>query len=261
MAEAPSSGPPILEAQGLTKRFGTVTVLDRGTLDVRSGDRVVIVGRSGSGKTTFLRCLNLLEVPDQGSLLLNGQAVGRWGTPQGLVPGRQALRSLRQHVGMVFQSFELFANLSALDNVSLGLRKALRMPRDEASARASDMLIRVGLGDRTHARPSELSGGQKQRVAIARALAMEPQVVLFDEPTSALDPEMVGEVLRVMRDLAERDITMVIVTHEINFARQIGTHAIVFDKGRIVEDGSASQVLSEPASEAGRALLSTLDSW
>jgi ABC-type polar amino acid transport system ATPase subunit len=227
-------GEVVVRLEGIRKSFGANEVLHGVDLTVHQGEHVVIFGPSGSGKSTLLRTINLLEEPDAGSVRVLGVEYG-----PGLVPGEKRGRALdlRRHVGMVFQQFNLFPHLSALDNIALPLKAAKRIGRSQAEERAAHTLQRVGLLRWAAHYPSELSGGQQQRVAIARALSLDPKVMLFDEPTSALDPELVGEVLAVMRALAESGMTMVIVTHELNFAREIGDFNVFMDKGVIAESG------------------------
>ncbi len=218
---------PIIEVSHLGKTFGTNEVLKDIDFKTFSGDVVCIIGSSGSGKSTLLRCINMLETPSSGQILHNGTDIPSTG---GLVA------EYRAKVGMVFQQFNLFANLTVLDNCTLGLRSVLKISKREARGRAIRYLMKVGMAPYINAKPHQLSGGQQQRVAIARALSMEPEVLLFDEPTSALDPEMVGEVLDVMRNLAKEGLTMIIVTHEMAFARDVSTRTVFMDKGVIVEE-------------------------
>ena len=227
---------PILQIKHLQKNFGQHQVLRDISFDVQTGDVICIIGSSGSGKSTLLRCINFLEEPSGGEILYHGKnAQSEW--------KRTAYNS---KVGMVFQSFNLFGNLSVLDNCVLGQMQVLKIKRAEAEKHALDYLEKVGMAPYRLARPAQLSGGQKQRVAIARALCMQPEVLLFDEPTSALDPEMVGEVLSVMQNLAAAGMTMLIVTHEMSFARDVANRVLFMDSGVIVEDGSPSQVFSHP---------------
>ncbi len=231
-----NSAAPLVELRGVRKSFGKLEVLRGIDLDVRAGQHVVIFGPSGSGKSTVLRSINMLEPPTSGSLKVQGieYAVGIPGQPKGKTGKRL---ELRRSVGMVFQQFNLFPHLTALDNVALSLRSVRGMNKNEASHRAAESLRDVGLLPRAAHYPAELSGGQQQRVAIARALALDPAVMLFDEPTSALDPELVGEVLRTMRSVAESGMTMIVVTHELGFARDIGDLNVFMEDGLVVEQG------------------------
>ena len=246
---AKSSDAKIICYRGVVKRYGSFQALNGVDLDVHAGEVVCLIGPSGSGKSTLLRCTNGLESIDGGEIEFEGNDLPR---------EERALRAVRRRMGMVFQSFELFPHLTALENVAEGPRTVLRAARDEASRRASAMLTKVGLGDKGASYPSALSGGQQQRVAIARALAMEPDVMLFDEPTSALDPETIGEVLSVMKALADEGMTMVVVTHEMTFARRVGDWVAVFDAGRIVEQGRPEQIFEAPTTERTRDFLSHL---
>lgn len=225
----------------LEKSFENQKVLRGIDLEIQDGETVVLIGSSGSGKSTFLRCLNLLNVPDKGQIFIDGQEITN---------PKTNLNKLRAKVGMVFQSFNLFENLNIIENIKLAPRKVLHLSNKQAEKEAIELLKRVGLGNKAYDYPNNLSGGQKQRVAIARALAMHPEVILFDEPTSALDPEMIGEVLEVIKDLAkDHSRTMVIVTHEMSFAREVGTRLIFLDKGKIIEDGEPHQVMDHPTTE------------
>lgn len=244
---SPGVAAPVVVASGLVKRWDEVHALRGVDLEVRRGEVVTIVGPSGSGKSTLLRCLNGLEVPDEGTVTVAGLPV-RAGAP--------GIDAVRARIGMVFQSFHLFPHRTALGNLTLAPCLVRGEPRESAERRARDLLARVGLADRADARPDQLSGGQKQRVAIARALAMDPDVVLFDEPTSALDPETVGEVLAVMADLARSGTTMVVVTHEMAFAREVSSRTVFMDDGRVVEEGPPAEVLSRPRTERLRTFLS-----
>jgi ABC-type polar amino acid transport system ATPase subunit len=228
-------GTPVVELRGIKKSFGSKEVLHGVDLTVQAGEHVVIFGPSGSGKSTLLRTINLLEEPNEGSVRVLGVEYGRGSGADGK---RGDPLQLRRHVGMVFQLFNLFPHLTALDNIARPLRSAKKLSRSEAEEAAAGALHRVGLLDWAAHYPAELSGGQAQRVAIARALSLDPEVMLFDEPTSALDPELVGEVLGVMRKLAESGMTMVIVTHELNFAREIGDFNVFMDEGLILESGT-----------------------
>ena len=225
----------------LEKSFENQKVLRGIDLEIQDGETVVLIGSSGSGKSTFLRCLNLLNIPDKGQIFIDGQEITN---------PKTNLNKLRAKVGMVFQSFNLFENLNIIENIKLAPRKVLHISNKQAEKEAIELLRRVGLANKAYDYPKNLSGGQKQRVAIARALAMHPEVILFDEPTSALDPEMVGEVLEVIKDLAkDHSRTMVIVTHEMSFAREVGTRLIFLDKGKIIEDGEPHQVMDHPTTE------------
>ncbi len=226
---------PVVRLRNIHKSFGANHVLRGINLTVGQGQHVVIFGPSGSGKSTLLRTTNLLEAPDSGSVWFDGKEYGPGIEGEGLPRGKARL--LREEIGMVFQQFNLFPHITALNNVALALRRVRKVKRDEAEHKAATYLDRVGLLDKLGAYPSQLSGGQQQRVAIARSLVMEPKVMLFDEPTSALDPELVGEVLAVMRDLAESGMTMVVVTHEMGFAREAGDLNIFMDEGVVVETG------------------------
>jgi cystine transport system ATP-binding protein len=247
------AAPSEIEVRGLVKRFGANEVLHGVDLSVETGEVLAIVGPSGSGKTTLLRCLNLLETPSGGRIRVGDIEI------DGAVPParqKQRVRALRQRVGFVFQSFNLFPHRTALENVIEGPVIVKHEPRAAAEVRGRALLAKVGLAEKADAYPSRLSGGQQQRVAIARALAMEPEVLLFDEPTSALDPELVGEVLAAIRALAAERRTMIIVTHEMTFARDVADRAIVMDEGRIVEQGPARDVFTAPREERTRRFLS-----
>ncbi|MGH7069477.1 MAG: amino acid ABC transporter ATP-binding protein [Acetobacteraceae bacterium] len=239
----------------MIKAYGPHRVLDDVDFAVCRGQRVCIVGPSGSGKTTLLQCLNVLTVPSSGSLYFHGELLFRW--PAGAAPRAEAsaLRRYRSHVAMVFQHFELFPHLTAIDNVSLGPRHVLGAPKQVAREHGLGLLERVGLQKHAHKRPAQLSGGQQQRVAIARALAMTPEVILFDEPTSALDPEMADEVLQIMQELAHDGMTMIIVTHAIGFARDVADRVVVMDDGRILEDGRPEEVLVHPRHARTREII------
>lgn len=223
-----------------------IKALDGVSADIHKGEVVVVIGPSGSGKSTFLRCLNLLEVPTDGRILFNGTDI---------TDVKTDINVHRQKMGMVFQHFNLFPHMTVLKNMTIGPIKILKKSKDEAEAQAMALLKRVGLEDRASAYPSQLSGGQKQRIAIVRALCMNPDVMLFDEPTSALDPEMVGEVLDVMKQLAREGMTMVVVTHEMGFAREVGSRVIFMDEGKIVEENQPSAIFDSPESDRLKSFL------
>ena len=227
----------LIETKDVCKSFGSVSVLKGINTQIHKGEVVVIIGPSGSGKSTFLRCLNRLEEPTSGQVIFEGKDICSKG---------QDINVLRQKMGMVFQQFNLFNNLTVLENIMAGPKLVKKQDEEQAKAAAMKLLERVGLTDKADEYPSKLSGGQKQRIAIVRALAMEPDVMLFDEPTSALDPEMVGEVLKVMQDLASTGITMVVVTHEMGFAKKVGTRVLFIDDGQILEDGTPEQIFEHP---------------
>ena len=248
---------PMLSARAISKTFGAHLVLRDVSLDVARGEIVCILGPSGSGKSTFLRCLNFLETPDGGEVWIDGERIGCReidGTLWEIPPAELARQ--RAAIGMVFQRFNLFGHLTAEENIVLGLHVTLRLGRSEARERAHELLASVGLARFAGHRPSQLSGGQQQRVAIARAVAMHPKVLLFDEPTSALDPELVHDVLSVMERLAKQGMTMIVVTHEIGFAREVADRVVFMDSGWVVEEGPAAQVLDRPAEARTRAFLS-----
>ena len=238
---------PVIEVRHLSKSFGTHVVLRDVDFTVNPGDVTCIIGASGSGKSTLLRCINLLETPTNGKVLFHGNDI----TAKGSDPC-----AYRAKVGMVFQSFNLFNNMTVLDNCTAGLRYVLHMDKEAAERTALDNLEKVGMAPYIHAKPRQLSGGQKQRVAIARSLAMNPKVMLFDEATSALDPEMVGDVLEVIRDLAAKGMTMVLVTHEMGFAREVATRVIFTDAGVIEEEGTPDEIFNHPKSERLKTFLS-----
>jgi ABC-type polar amino acid transport system ATPase subunit len=244
----------MLELRGIQKRFGDLEVLRGIDLQVGRGEVVCILGPSGSGKSTLLRCVNLLEPPDEGEILLEGRDICR-GPRSGTGEQSWELDFVRQRVGMVFQQFNLFPHKTALDNVTMAPRKVLGKDRAAAEESGRALLERVGLGDKLDQYPERLSGGQQQRVAIARALAMEPHVMLFDEVTSALDPELVKEVLDTIRELASEGMTMLVVTHEMGFARDVGDQVVFIDGGVIVEEGSPADVLDNPRQERTRRFL------
>ena len=240
----------IVRIEEIDKYFGEHHVLKAIDLDVYPGEVVVIIGASGSGKSTLIRCVNGLEAFQAGRITVDGHELA----PNGRSTG--ALKTIRTEVGMVFQQFNLFPHLSVMENITLGPTRVRGWSRNQATNTARGLLERVGIADQANKRPAQLSGGQQQRVAIARALAMEPKLMLFDEPTSALDPEMVGEVLDVMRELATEGMTMLVVTHEIGFAREVADRVVYMDEGRIVESGPPEQVIDNPRHERTRAFLS-----
>jgi polar amino acid transport system ATP-binding protein len=247
----------MVRAEAVHKRFGRNEVLKGITLTVNSGEVMCLLGPSGSGKSTFLRCINHLEKINAGRLSVDGELVGyREGNGKLYELHEREVSRKRQEIGMVFQQFNLFPHMTALENVALAPMQVLKRGREEAQTRARELLDRVGLGDKHDAHPVALSGGQQQRVAIARALAMDPKLMLFDEPTSALDPELVGEVLDVMRDLAHSGMTMIVVTHEIGFAREAADTVVFMDGGVVVESGSPAEVLGAPKHERTRSFLS-----
>lgn len=236
----------MITVKGLKKSFGQLEVLKGIDQHIAPGEKVVIIGPSGSGKSTFLRCLNLLERPTGGQILFEGTDI---------TDPKCDINLIRRRMGMVFQQFNLFPHLSVLENITLAPIKVKKMTRSEADEKAMELLKRVGLADKAESYPGQLSGGQQQRIAIARALAMEPEIMLFDEPTSALDPEMVGEVLEVMKDLANAGMTMVVVTHEMGFAREVASRVLFMDGGYVLEDGTPQQVFSSPENDRTREFL------
>ncbi|MFE5854681.1 amino acid ABC transporter ATP-binding protein [Streptomyces sp. NPDC056500] len=252
----------VLRARGVRKRFGDIEVLRGIDLEVRTGEVLCVIGPSGSGKSTLLRCFNHLERIEAGRIWVDGELVGyeQHGPTQGVLRERRPrdVRRQRERIGMVFQRFHLFPHRTALQNVMEGPITVKRLPRTRAERQAVELLDRVGLADRADHYPAQLSGGQQQRVAIARALAMEPTLMLFDEPTSALDPELVGEVLGVMRDLARSGMTMIVVTHEMGFAREVADRVIFMDEGAVVEAGRPDELFTDPRHERTRAFLSTV---
>jgi ABC-type histidine transport system ATPase subunit len=247
-----------LMVKDLHKRFGPLEVLKGVSISARNGDVISMIGSSGSGKSTLLRCINLLEVPDSGEVHVGGELIRMVASRHGTRPedARQVDR-IRTRLGMVFQSFNLWSHMTVLENVIEAPVHVLKKPKAEAIERAEMLLAKVGIADKRDHYPAHLSGGQQQRAAIARALAMEPQVMLFDEPTSALDPELVGEVLRVMRNLAEEGRTMLIVTHEVGFAREVSTRTVFLHAGRIEEEGPPAEVFMNPKSERLRQFLAS----
>ena len=238
----------MIKIKNLQKSFGDLEVLKGIDLNIDEGEVVVIIGPSGSGKSTLLRCINFLEEPTGGTVEVDGI----------LLNGEENITKVREEVGMVFQRFNLFPHMTVLENITLAPMKVRKIEKQRAEITAQELLDRVGLGDKADAFPNQLSGGQQQRVAIARALAMQPKVMLFDEPTSALDPEMVGEVLDVMKKLAERGMTMVVVTHEMGFAREVGTRLLFVDGGYIVEEGEPKEVFENPKEERTKLFLSKI---
>jgi polar amino acid transport system ATP-binding protein len=252
----PGGAVPAVRVSRLSKSFGATRVLDSVTLDIRRGEATVLIGASGSGKTTLLRAIIGLAEPDGGTIAIDGEAVvaeGPGGRSQ-VTPAGRAIR--RRKLGMVFQSYNLFPHRTALENIIEAPVHVRRVPREQAVARAEELLSQVGLLERRNFYPSQLSGGQQQRVAIARALAMDPEVILFDEVTSALDPELTGEVLATMSDLAKTGLTMIVVTHEMGFARHVADHVVFMEQGRVVETGPPDAVLIRPQHERTRRFLS-----
>lgn len=245
-----SNAKPILAFKNVSKNYGSVQALDGVSLTVNRGEVICLIGPSGSGKSTLLRCANALEILDEGQVLFDGLPVD--------VTNSTSARNVRQHMGMVFQNFELFPHLTAIRNITIGLTTVLKLDPAAAAERARKLLVKVGLAEKAESYPAMLSGGQQQRVAIARALAMEPALMLFDEPTSALDPETIGEVLSVMKVLADEGMTMVVVTHEMDFARRVSDWVVVFDKGRIIEEGPPRQIFEAATVERTRDFLSHL---
>ncbi|MEI3319125.1 MAG: amino acid ABC transporter ATP-binding protein [Eubacterium sp.] len=239
----------MIKAENIKKYYknGEIKALDDVSLEIKKGEVVVIIGPSGSGKSTMLRTLNLLEIPTEGKITYDGEDI---------TDSKTNINNYRMKVGMVFQHFNLFPHMSVLKNMTIAPTKLLKKDKEEAKNTAMELLKRVNLENRAEAYPSQLSGGQKQRVAIARALCMEPEVMLFDEPTSALDPEMVGEVLNVMKDLARQGMTMVVVTHEMGFAREVASRVIFMDEGKIIEEGTPEMVFEHPRSERTQSFLS-----
>jgi len=244
-----NSGKNCLVVTDLVKRFGNLTILNGISETIKDGEKIVIIGPSGAGKSTFLRCLNLLETPDKGSIVFNGQDI----------TAKDAdINKIRAKMNMVFQHFNLFPHLTVLQNITLAPVTLKLQSQEEANERAMDLLKRIGLADKADAYPSSLSGGQKQRIAIVRSLAMQPEVILFDEPTSALDPEMVGEVLNLMKELASEGITMIVVTHEMGFAREVATRVLFMDGGKIAESGTPNEIFGAPKSERLKQFLNAV---
>jgi ABC-type polar amino acid transport system ATPase subunit len=237
----------VIKTEKLTKSFGDKQVLKGIDEQINSGEVVVIIGPSGSGKSTFLRCMNLLEEPTSGKVIFEGQEINKKGVD---------IDSIRTKMGMVFQGFNLFPHLTVLDNIMIGPQQVKKVPKDKAEAITRKLLTRMGMSEKADVYPQSLSGGQKQRIAIARALAMEPDMMLFDEPTSALDPEMVGEVLQVMKDLAMEGMTMVVVTHEMGFAKEVGDRILFMDDGQVMEQGTPDEIFNHPKSERTKDFLS-----
>ncbi len=236
----------VIKINGLTKEFGNLKVLKGISTEIKEGEVISIIGPSGSGKSTFLRCINKLEEATSGELLVNGKNI---------LDKKVDINKIREEVGMVFQHFNLFPHKTVLENITLGPTRLKKMTQDEANRLGIELLAKVGLADKANVYPNKLSGGQKQRVAIARALAMNPKVILFDEPTSALDPEMIGEVLEVMKDLARDGMTMLVVTHEMGFARNVGNRVFFMDQGSILEDAKPSEIFENPREERTREFL------
>lgn len=236
----------MIKVSGLHKSFGEINVLRGINTHIERGEKVVVIGPSGSGKSTFLRCLNLLEQPNEGTILIEDQDI---------TDPKADVNKIRQKMGMVFQQFNLFPHLSVMDNITLAPVKTKKCSKEEARETALDLLKKVNLLDKADAYPNQLSGGQKQRIAIVRAMAMNPDIMLFDEPTSALDPEMVGEVLQVMKDLADGGMTMVVVTHEMAFAREVASRVLFMDEGNILEEGPPNEIFTNPKNERTQTFL------
>lgn len=247
--ENPVIAEPMIRVVGLNKRFGRLHVLRDVSFQVARGEVVVILGRSGSGKSTLLRCLNYLEPPDSGEVWIDGQRID---------PRRTNLQALREEMGFVFQHFNLFPHRTALDNVTLALRVVKKVPEAQAKEIGMAMLAKVGLAAKADAYPDQLSGGQQQRVAIARSMAMNPKVMLFDEPTSALDPELIGEVLAAMEDLAKAGMTMIVVTHEMGFARRVAQRALFMHEGSFIEEGTPAELFENPKTPEARTFISSI---
>ncbi|MBE7045506.1 MAG: amino acid ABC transporter ATP-binding protein [Ruminococcaceae bacterium] len=237
----------MIQVKNLHKSFGKLQVLCGIDEHIKKGEKVVVIGPSGSGKSTFLRCLNLLETPTEGEIWIDGEMING---------PRVNVNQIREKMGMVFQQFNLFPHLTIIDNITLAPIKVKKMSKQDAEKKAEELLKRVGLLDKRDAYPAQLSGGQQQRIAIARALAMDPEIMLFDEPTSALDPEMVGEVLEVMKDLADAGMTMVVVTHEMGFAREVASRVFFMDQGIVMEQGTPEEIFQNPQNERTKEFLS-----
>lgn len=237
----------MIKISGLKKSFGDLEVLKGIDQHIKKGEKVAVIGPSGSGKSTFLRCINRLETPTEGEILIEGESITDKNTN---------INHIREKMGMVFQQFNLFPHLSILENITLAPMKVKGLKQKEAEKRAHELLEKVGLADKAESYPAQLSGGQQQRIAIARALAMEPDIMLFDEPTSALDPEMVGEVLAVMKDLADAGMTMVVVTHEMGFAREVASRVLFMDEGYVMEEGTPSEIFDNPQNKRTQEFLS-----
>ncbi len=237
----------MIKISGLKKSFGDLEVLKGIDQHIKKGEKVAVIGPSGSGKSTFLRCINRLETPTEGEILIEGESITDKNTN---------INHIREKMGMVFQQFNLFPHLSILENITLAPMKVKGLKQEEAEKRARELLEKVGLADKAESYPAQLSGGQQQRIAIARALAMEPDIMLFDEPTSALDPEMVGEVLAVMKDLADAGMTMVVVTHEMGFAREVASRVLFMDEGYVMEEGTPSEIFDNPQNKRTQEFLS-----
>jgi len=257
-APHPAIRPPAIRIEGLTKSFGSLEVLAGVSLTAHDHDVVAILGSSGSGKSTFLRCMNMLETPDSGEIWIEGELVRMVRKAGVAMPAdRRQVERIRRRVAMVFQQFNLWAHMTVLQNVALAPMHVQKLDRKTATERAEAMLAKVGVADKRGDYPAQLSGGQQQRVAIARALAMEPDLMLFDEPTSALDPELVGEVLKVIRDLAAEGRTMILVTHEMGFARDVATHIQFLHKGKVEEEGPPADIFGNPQSSRLRQFLAS----
>ena len=237
----------MIKISGLKKSFGDLEVLKGIDQHIKKGEKVAVIGPSGSGKSTFLRCINRLETTTEGEILIEGESITDKNTN---------INHIREKMGMVFQQFNLFPHLSILENITLAPMKVKGLKQEEAEKRARELLEKVGLADKAESYPAQLSGGQQQRIAIARALAMEPDIMLFDEPTSALDPEMVGEVLAVMKDLADAGMTMVVVTHEMGFAREVASRVLFMDEGYVMEEGTPSEIFDNPQNKRTQEFLS-----